>query len=82
MTECKISDRTKFFIGVGLVAFFCIPILRSGGRTGLTGFQWLVNHTVFGKPVEYVPEEDYRREIEGVKITRAGSYQSVELLSR
>lgn len=61
------SDKTKFFIGVGIVAFFTVPIFRSGGRTNLTMFQWIVNHSIFGPPVEYVPEEDYATELNGVK---------------
>ena len=64
--SCKMSDKTKFAIGAGFVFFFTAPIFRSGGRTDLTMFQWIVNHTIFGPPVEYVPEEDYAKELEGV----------------
>lgn len=60
----------KFFIGVAITALFTVPIFRSGGRTGLTFFQWVKEHTIFGSPVQYVPEEDYTRELEGVTITR------------
>lgn len=46
---------------------FGLPVFRSGGRTGLSFTGWVVNHTVFGPPVEYVPEEDYVAELTGVK---------------
>ena len=49
-----------------LIAFFTIPIFRSGGRSNLTGFQWLKEHTVFGSPIQYVPSEDYARELENI----------------
>ena len=49
-----------------IVESFTLPVFRSGGRTGLSFWGWVVNHTVFGPPVEYVPEEDYARELEGV----------------
>ena len=51
-----------------IVEAFTLPIFRSGGRTGLSFFGWVVNHTGFGPAVEYVPEEDYARELEGVKV--------------
>lgn len=63
------DNRTAFWIGAGVIAAFTVPIFRSGGRTHLTGWQWLINHTIFGPPVEYIPSESYRRELEGVKIT-------------
>lgn len=50
-------------LGIGV---FAVPIFRSGGRTGLTFVGWIINHTIWGPPVEYVPEEDYSRELEGV----------------
>ena len=52
-------------IGVWLLVMsFTVPIFRSGGRTNLTFISWLVNHTVFGPRVEYVPFEDYSAELE------------------
>lgn len=45
-----------------------LPIFRSGGRTHLAFWGWLINHTIFGPPVEYVPEEDYARELEGITV--------------
>ncbi len=56
----------KLAVGLVAVESFTLPIFRSGGRTGLSFWQWVVNHTIFGPPVEYVPEEDYSRELEGV----------------
>jgi len=56
----------KLAVGLVAVESFTLPIFRSGGRTGLSFWQWVVNHTIFGPSVEYVPEEDYSRELEGV----------------
>ena len=42
-----------------------LPVFRSGGRSGLTFWGWIINHSVFGKPVEYVPIENYLEELEG-----------------
>lgn len=58
----------KVAVGAVVVASFTLPIFRSGGRTGLTFLGWVINHTIFGPPIEYVPEEDYMRELEGVEI--------------
>ena len=55
----------KLLTGLVVVESFALPIFRSGGRTGLSFWQWVVNHTVFGPPVEYVPSESYARELEG-----------------
>lgn len=69
MTE---NPRPKdLAIAAGIIGTSFLPIFRSGGRTGLTFGGWVVNHTVFGPPVEYVPSEDYARELEGVKIMQA-----------
>ena len=55
----------RLFLGLLFVESFTLPIFRSGGRTGLSFVGWLRNHTIFGEPVEYVPQEDYSRELEG-----------------
>lgn len=55
----------KLLLGTLAVESFTLPIFRSGGRTGLSFWQWVANHTVFGPPVEYIPVEDYSRELEG-----------------
>ncbi len=46
-----------------VVSSFTLPIFRSGGRTGLTFWSWVKNHSIFGPEVEYVPREDYAREL-------------------
>jgi len=56
----------KLFLGTLAVESFALPIFRSGGRTELSFWGWVRNHTIFSEPVEYVPEEDYAREVEGV----------------
>jgi len=63
-------EKKTLAIWVAIGACFTVPIFRSGGRTHLTFFQWVWNHTIFGPPVEYVPEEDYTRELEGVEMPR------------
>jgi len=55
----------KLLLGLVAVESFALPIFRSGGRTNLSFWQWVVNHTVFGPAVEYIPVEDYSRELEG-----------------
>ena len=47
-----------------VVESFTLPIFRSGGRTGLSFWGWVKNHTIWGPPVEYVPEEDYMAELQ------------------
>lgn len=56
----------KLLLGLVAVESFTLPIFRSGGRTGLSFWGWVANHTIFGPPVEYIPLEDYSRELEGV----------------
>lgn len=53
------NKQKTVLILVGIASF--IPIWRSGGRKNLTFWQFVLNHTVMGPPVEYVPEEDYTR---------------------
>ena len=48
-----------------LILAFTLPVFRSGGRTNLTFWIWIINHSIYGKPVEYVPEEDYIAELGG-----------------
>lgn len=55
------------FGGLLLAEAFTLPVFRSGGKTGLSFIGWLRNHTIFGDPgPEYVPEEDYAREFQGM----------------
>lgn len=56
----------KLALGFIAVESFTLPIFRSGGKNNLSFWGFIYNHTIFGSAVEYVPEEDYQREIEGV----------------
>ncbi len=56
----------RLFLGLLAVESVTLPLFRSGGRTGLSFWQWVVNHSVFGPPIEYVPSESYSRELEGI----------------
>ena len=52
-------------VGLAVVVLsFTLPIFRSGGKTGLTLWGWIVNHTIFGEPVEYIPKEAYQESLE------------------
>lgn len=55
----------KLVLGLVAVESATLPIFRSGGRTGLSFWGWVANHTIFGPPVEYIPVENYSRELEG-----------------
>lgn len=59
-------ETKKGLIVVGVIALFTVPVFRSGGKTGLTFAGWIVNHTIFTRDPEYVPEEDYMAEMQGV----------------
>jgi hypothetical protein len=48
----------KQMVLIGLTASL-LPVWRSGNRGGLNFWGFVINHTIFGPPVEYVPEEDY-----------------------
>ena len=61
----RVSPTTRGLAVLTIIAFFTVPIFRSGSRSELTMWQWLKNHTVYGPPVAYVPEEDYKRELSG-----------------
>lgn len=53
--------QKAILIGIGLASL--LPIWRSGNRTGLSFWGFVINHTVLGPPVEYVPREDYAAEL-------------------
>ena len=36
-----------------------IPIWRSGLQEDLNFWEFILNHTIYGPAVEYIPEEDY-----------------------
>lgn len=52
----------KLLLVAAAVSF--LPIFRSGGREGLNFWSWIWNHTIWGPDVEYIPEEDYAKQIE------------------
>ena len=53
--------KTKTLVVLGLIGAFTVPVFRSGGRDNLTLVQFILNHTIWGPPIEYVPEEDYEK---------------------
>jgi len=58
-----ITKNQKTLLLVLIIGAFTIPIFRSGLRENLTLWQFFLNHTTFGPPVEYVPEELYMEEL-------------------
>ena len=57
------SEQGKLVISkdlaiVALVASF-LPVLKCGLRQDLNFWQWTKEHTIYGSPVEYIPEEEY-----------------------
>ena len=52
------TSNQKVIVAAVAAATF-LPIFRSGLQDGLNFWQWFLNHTVWGPPVEYIPEEDY-----------------------
>ncbi len=40
-----------------------LPVFRSGLVDNMNFWQWIYNHTIWGPPVEYIPEEDYKTAI-------------------
>ena len=63
LTDTPQVRNWKIFGVWVLVMSFTLPIFRSGGRVNLTFWSWIVNHSVFGEKVEYVPFEDYAAEM-------------------
>ena len=60
--ERLIKNPRKWFktlLGIGIVLSFTLPVFRSGLKTNLTLWEFIINHTTFGDPVEFIPEEDY-----------------------
>ena len=72
----EVKRRRYLWKVVGVWVFviaFTWPVFRSGGRANLTLFDWIKNHSIWGPPVEYVPEELYSRELEGTWIDDKGN---------
>ena len=65
-----------------IVESFTLPIFRSGGRQGLSFWAWVWNHTIFGPPVEYVPEEDYMVELQAAGIVSSSGIIDDEAVAR
>ena len=58
------SEQGKLVISkdlaiLALLASF-LPVWRCGLRENLNFWSWVKEHTVYGSPVEYIPEEEYK----------------------
>ena len=54
----KIGGKTIIAL---TAASLLLPVFRSGGRDNLNFWEWVLNHTNWGPPIEYIPEEDYKK---------------------
>ena len=63
----------KIALTLIIVESFALPVFTSGGRSDLTFWGWVRNHTIWGPPIEYVPEEDYARELAAAKEAGIGA---------
>lgn len=54
-----IMTKRQEKVSIGLLAFSLLPIWTSGLREKMTLWEWIINHTTFGAPSEYIPEEYY-----------------------
>ena len=63
MTKVRKGDTVGKITLLIIVAAFVVPVFRCGLRTNLTAFEWLRQHTIWGNPVQYVPEEKYAEEL-------------------
>lgn len=58
-------NKGTFWVIMAGVAL--LPVWRCGLREKLTFYEFVINHTVFGPPVQYLPEELLTRgESEGI----------------
>ncbi len=51
----------KWALALAVVGASFLPVWRSGMRENLDLWQFIGNHTIWGPPVAYVPEEEYTR---------------------
>ena len=59
------EKKAAMIIGLGFLGF--LPFWRCGLRENLNFYEFVINHTIFGPPVEYIPEEYLTRgETEGI----------------
>ncbi len=63
MKKQKYYQVPRNLVLILLVASFAIPVFRSGKRENLNFWEWIFNHTIWGPPVEYLPEENYELEL-------------------
>jgi len=58
-------NLSKTLLVWGIVLAFTLPVWRSGLKSNLTLWQFIVNHTVFGDEPEFIPKEDYEKIFSG-----------------
>ena len=58
MSEPKPVVISKDLAILLLIASF-LPVWRCGLRENLNFWSWAKEHTIYGSPVEYIPEEEY-----------------------
>lgn len=73
---------TKGELATVALAISLVPVWRSGGRTKLNFWEFILNHTIWGPPIEYVPEEKYTEELKGIKLCAEIDEEVVKLFHR
>lgn len=61
----KRGDLWVLLAAALVVAAFTLPMFKSGGKQGITLFEFIRNHTIFFDKSEplYIPKEDYMSEL-------------------
>jgi uncharacterized membrane protein len=54
----RLTNNQKIILTVAGLASL-LPIWRSGLREHMNFWEWIINHTIWGPPSEYIPEEYY-----------------------
>ena len=57
------QEKLMLIVAMVILAASFLPVWRCGLRHKLTFWDFLLEHTIYGHPVEYIPEENYREEL-------------------
>ena len=62
------QERLMLIVVMVIVLASFLPVWRCGLRHRLSFWDFCLEHTVFGHPVEYIPEENYREELATARV--------------
>lgn len=58
------SEQDKLVISKNLVVLALVvsflPVFRGGLRSNINFWEFMKEHTIYGSPVQYIPEEEYQ----------------------